>query len=149
MFLLSNLVTDPSFMSISLPVMELWQFLFIRDWLENRKLKIHLSKFRPISGDWGKLGMQNLAGISLMKCYWMLENARFTWIIKRKPTGRREGGEVKDAPTQIGVKLNLNLNNFFWWKKYENEKNRKLNKKSFNKKLWVKPTNTIHKKFKH
>ena len=60
----------------------------------------------------------------------MLENARFTWIIKRKPTGRREGGGgVKDAPTQIRVKLNLNLNNFF------DEKNRKLNKKSFNKKL--------------
>ena len=34
---LSSLVTSPIFMSISLLVLELWQFLFIRDWPEIRK----------------------------------------------------------------------------------------------------------------
>ena len=70
-------------------------------------------------------------------------------LLRENQKGGGRGGGVKDAPNPIRVKLNLNLNNYFWWKKYENEKNRKLNKKSFNKKLLVKPTNTIHKKFKH
>ena len=67
LFLLSSLVTGPSFMSISSPVLELWQFSFIRDWLEIRKLEIHPSEFCPISGDWGE---------SLIECYWMLQNSR-------------------------------------------------------------------------
>ena len=37
LFLLSSLVTGPSFMSISSLVLELWQFSFIRDWPEIRK----------------------------------------------------------------------------------------------------------------
>ena len=36
-FLLSSLVTGPSFISLSLLVLELWQFLSIRDWSEIRK----------------------------------------------------------------------------------------------------------------
>ena len=36
-FLLSGLVTGPSFMSISSQVLEIWQFTFIRDWPEIRK----------------------------------------------------------------------------------------------------------------
>ena len=39
-FLLSNLVTGPSFRSISSLVLELWQFSFIRDWPETRNLEI-------------------------------------------------------------------------------------------------------------
>ena len=78
LFLLSSLVTGPSFMSISSLVLELWQFSFIRDWPEIRKSEIPPSEFCPISGDWGKLGIPNLARMSLMKCYWMLQNARVT-----------------------------------------------------------------------
>ena len=37
LFLLSSLVTCPSFMSISSLVLELWQFSFIRDWPGNWK----------------------------------------------------------------------------------------------------------------
>ena len=36
-FLLSSLVTGPSFMPISSLVLELWQFSFIKDWWEIRK----------------------------------------------------------------------------------------------------------------
>ena len=81
LFLLSSLVTGPSFMSISLPVLELRQFSFIRDWPEIRKSEIHPSEFCSICGDWGELGIRNLAQIFLMKCYWILQNARVTAFI--------------------------------------------------------------------
>ena len=77
-FLLSSLVSGPSFMSVSVLVLELWQFLFIRDSIEIRKSEISPSGFFPMSGDWGKLGIPNLAGMFLMKSYWMLQNSRVT-----------------------------------------------------------------------
>ena len=76
-FLLWRLVTGPNFMSISLLLLELWQFSFIRDWPEIRKSEIPPSEFCSISGDWGKLGIPNLARMSLMKCYWSMQNAKF------------------------------------------------------------------------
>ena len=76
MFLLSILVTWPIFTPISSLVLELWQFTFIRDWPEIRKSEILLSEFCPITGNWNKLGIPNLAQMSLMKYYEMLENAR-------------------------------------------------------------------------
>ena len=75
-FLLSSLVTGPSFMSVSSLVLESWQFLFIRDWPEIRKSEIPPSEFCSISGDWEKQGILNLARTSLIKCYWMLQNER-------------------------------------------------------------------------
>ena len=45
LFLLSSLVVAPSFMSISLLVLELWQFTFIRDWPEIQKSKYPVSVF--------------------------------------------------------------------------------------------------------
>ena len=59
-------------------VLELWQFSFMRDWPEIRKSEIPPSEFCPISGDWGELWIPNLAQMSLIKCYWMLQNARVT-----------------------------------------------------------------------
>ena len=73
--LLSSLVTGSSFMSISSLVVELWQFLFIRDWPEIRKSEISPSQLCPISRDWGELGITNLARTSLIKFYWMIQNA--------------------------------------------------------------------------
>ena len=78
LFLLSSLVTGPSFMSISSLVLELWQFSFVRDWPEIRKSEIPTSEFFPISGDWGELWIPNLARMSLIECYWMLQNSRAT-----------------------------------------------------------------------
>ena len=92
LFLLSSLVTDPSFMSISSLVLELWQFSFIRNWPEIRKSEIPPSESCPISGDWAELWIPNLTWMSLRECYWMLQNVqgyrfyRF-WVINRKPTG--------------------------------------------------------------
>ena len=78
LFLLSGLVTDLGFMSISSLVLELWQFSFIRNWPEIRKSEIPPSEYCPISGDWGELWIPNLARMSLLECYWMLQNSRVT-----------------------------------------------------------------------
>ena len=78
LFLLSNLVTGPSFMSISSLVLELWQISFIRDWPEIRKSEIASYEFCPIYGDWGKLWIPNLSRMSLIECYWMLQNSKVT-----------------------------------------------------------------------
>ena len=100
--LLSSLVAGPSFMSISSLVLELWQFSFIRDWPKIRKSEIPPYQFCLISADWGKLGVQNSAQIFLMKCYWLLQNARVTAFnfleLLRK---NQQGGKVKLLHTHI------------------------------------------------
>ena len=75
LFLLWSLVTGPSFMSISSLVLELTLFFYKG---LTRNLEIHLSGLCPISGDWCELGIPDLAQISLIKYYWMLQNARVT-----------------------------------------------------------------------
>ena len=78
LFLLSGLATGQSVMSISPLVLELWQFSFIRHWPEIRKSEIPPSEFCLISEDWGKLWIPNLVKMSLVECYWMLQNSRAT-----------------------------------------------------------------------
>ena len=98
-FLLSSLVTDPSFMSISSLVLELWQFLFIRDSPEIRKSEKLSPDFCPISGDWGEWRIPNLAGTSLIKCYWILQNAKVTAFTVSELLTEKEQG-VKLRPLQ-------------------------------------------------
>ena len=89
LFLLSGLVTGPSFMSISSLVLELWQFSFIRDWPEIRKSEIPPSEFCPISG----LGQDMDTKFDMNFSNRMLLNAAkfqgysfyLFWVIKRKP----------------------------------------------------------------
>ena len=64
LFFLSSLVTGPIFMSISSLVLELWV--------------LPPSEFCPIFRNWDELEISNLAWMSLMKCYWMLQNASVT-----------------------------------------------------------------------
>ena len=111
LFHLSSLVTGPSIMSISLVVMELRQFSFIRDWAEILKSEIPLSKFCPISGHWSKSGMPSLTQRSLIKFYWMLQNARVNsfysfWVIN----GKQTGSKITHFLTQSRVKLLRNKN---------------------------------------
>ena len=101
-------------MSISLWVMELWQFSFIRDWPEIQILEIPSSEFWQISGHWGELGIPNFTGMSIMKCYWMLQNTRVSafyrfWVIKGKSTVG-----IKLLPlTQTRVNLTFSFSTFF------------------------------------
>ena len=78
LFVLSVSGTSPNFTSIPLLALKLWQFFLIRDWPEIRKLEIHPLEFCSISGVWGKFEMSNLTRLFLIKCYWMLQNARVT-----------------------------------------------------------------------
>ena len=80
------------FMSISPLVLELWQFSFVRDWPEIRKLEIPPGEFRPISGDYSKLGMPSLAQMSLIKCYYMLQNTRVTAFTVSELLGENQQG---------------------------------------------------------
>ena len=105
LFLLSSLNTGPSFVSISSQVLELWQFCLIRDWPKTWKLEIPQSEFCPISGEWGKLGIPNLARISLIKCYWMLTNTKVTPSTVSKLLRGNQQGRIRPPHTQIRVKI--------------------------------------------
>ena len=117
LFLLSSLATGPGFMSISLMVLELWQFSFIKDWPEIRKSKI------PPSGlNIWRLGQVGNNKFDTNVSNKMLLNAaksqgcsicRFE-VIKGKPT---RGRGVKLSPTHIRVnRINqtYNLNVLIW-----------------------------------
>ena len=102
-FFLSSLVTGPSFMSTSLLILELWQFFFMRDWTKIRKSEIPPSEFCQISGNRGKLGITYLARMFLMKCYWMLQNARVTAFTVSEIRENQHQSKIT-SPTQIRVK---------------------------------------------
>ena len=105
LFLLSNLVTGQSFTSVSSLVLELSQFSFIRDWPEIWKSKIPLSEVCPISGDWNKLWIPNLAQMSLTECYWMLQNSRVTaFTIFELLRENQLGGKISPHPPRLGLR---------------------------------------------
>ena len=108
LFLLSTLVTGPSSMSISSLFLESWQLSFIRDWPENLekiwKSEIPLSQFCLIFRDWGKLGIPNLARMSLVKCCCMLRKARLaTFTVSKllRENQQWEGGHYGYSPCHL------------------------------------------------
>ena len=65
------------------------------------------SEFYPISGDWGKLWIQNLAQMSPIKYYWMLQNSSVTALTVFELLRENQlGGKITPPPppTQIRVK---------------------------------------------
>ena len=96
---------DVNIMTGSL-VLELWQFTFMRDWSEIQKSEIPPSGFYPISGDTGELGIPNLERMSLMKYYWLLQNARVTSFTVFELLRENQQGEVKlPSPPRLGLKI--------------------------------------------
>ena len=95
LFHLSGLGAGLSFISISSPVLGLWQFSFTKEWPEIRKPEIFPSKFCPISRDWEELGNPNLPRMFAITCYWMLQNARLTAFTFSEllRENQQEGGE--------------------------------------------------------
>ena len=64
------------------------------------------SEFYPISRHWGELGIPDLAQTSLIKCYWMLRNARVTALtVSELLVENQQGGKI--TPTQIRVNNSL------------------------------------------
>ena len=127
LFLLSGLATGQSVMSISPLVLELWQFSFIRHWPEIRKSEIPPSEFCLISEDWGKLWIPNLVKMSLVECYWMLQNSRATafTVFELLRENQRGGGVKLPYPPHLPPGLGLTISTkvctenfllFFNWK---------------------------------
>ena len=52
------------------------------------------SDFCPLSGDWDELGLPNLTRTPLIKCYWMLPNARVTAFTVYLLKNNQEGGKT-------------------------------------------------------
>ena len=83
-----NIITGSGVMAIS----------FYKGLTRNPEIGNTPSEFCPISGDWGKLEIPNLAQTPLIKCYWMLQNTRVTAFtiseLLRENQQVGEGGEV-------------------------------------------------------
>ena len=106
LFLLSNLVTVPRFMSISALVLEIWQFSFIRDSPEIRMSEIPPSEFFPISGGRDELWIPNLARLSLIECYWTRQNSRVTAFTAFELLRENQlGGGINPLPPRLGLIL--------------------------------------------
>ena len=105
LFLLSSLVTGPSFMSVASLVLDLWQFSFIRDWPEIRKSEYpRLSFAQFLEAVASELGIPNLARMSRTKYYWMLQNVRVTaFTISELLRENHQWGKIA-RHTQIRVK---------------------------------------------
>ena len=76
-----NIITGSGVMTISI----------YKALTRNLEIGIPPPEFCPNSGDWGELGIPHSARMSLIKCYWMLQNVRVNsfyrfWVIKGKPT---------------------------------------------------------------
>ena len=115
LFLLSSLVTGPSFMSILSLV---WNYdnFFYKGLTRNSEIEIPPSEFCPISADWGKLWIPNLAWMSLIERYWMLQNSRVTaFSVLELLRENQLGGGGNFTPTQIRVNGQnlLSLTNYF------------------------------------
>ena len=112
LFHLSGLVAGLSFISISSPVLGLWQFSFTKEWPEIRKPEIFPSKCCPISRDWEELGNPNLPRMFAITCYWMLQNARLTAftvseLLRENQQEGEEGGYYPLPPSEIRLKKQL------------------------------------------
>ena len=92
-FILSNRVTGPGFLSISLLILQLWQLLFITYWQEIQKSETNPSQLCAIFRDWGELWIPNLAGLSLLQSYWMLKNVGVTaFTVSQLLVENQQGG---------------------------------------------------------
>ena len=123
-FLSTSLVTGQSFISISSLVRELWQFSFIRDRPKIQKLEIPPSGFVPIYGHLGELGITNLARMSLIKSYWILQNFRTTTftifgllrenqqVVKLRPTHQPKLGLKKCLLEYLELLIFLTIKNY-------------------------------------
>ena len=96
-------------MSISSLFLELWQFSVTTDWPKIRKSEIQTSNICPMFEDWVELWIPNLAGMFLMKCYWILQNPRATafTVFELLRKNQQGGGRIKLLPLQPIPRLKI------------------------------------------
>ena len=121
-FFLSSLVTGPSFLSISSLVLELIVFVY-KGLTSILEIGNPPSEFCPTSVDWDESGSINLARMSLIKSYWILQNAWYFYNFFFKITTfavsewlRKKQHGLKLRPTtQIRVKISCTSISVFSW----------------------------------
>ena len=56
---------------------------------------------------WGELGIPNLAQISIIKCYWMLQNSKVTAFTVSELLKESQQGEGPKSPPPIQIRFQL------------------------------------------
>ena len=109
LFLLSSLVTTPSFMATSSLVLELWQFSFIRNWPEIRKSETPPSQFFPNIWRLGQVrntkfdtNVSNEILLNAAEC--QVYSVYHFGVIKGKPTAGGGVGDKITSPLRLGLK---------------------------------------------
>ena len=93
---------------------------FNKSWPEIRKSEIPSSEFCQVFGNWGKLGIPYLARTYLIKCYWMLPNARviaftISELLRENQQGGGGGGKITDLTGDFLI-IGWNWNKKTWRK---------------------------------
>ena len=102
-----SLVTGPSFILISLLVLKWWQFSFTMDWPLIWKIG-STDVWVCLFLDRGKLGIPILVQMSLIKCYWTLQNVWVTAFTVSELLRENQQGVLKiPSTTRLGL-LGLN-----------------------------------------
>ena len=95
-------------MSISSLVLELWQFSFIKDLTRNPEFAN--TPVLVLYNIWrlGQIENMKFGTISVIKCYWMLQNARIrAFTVSELLRENHQGGKI--PPIQIRVKWETEL----------------------------------------
>ena len=92
---------------------------FYKELTRNLEIGNTLVFFCSISGDWGELGIPNLARTTLIKCYWMLQNARVAafylfWLIKGNNARTHAHTQIMVKQVFVLLLHDLSINFFFW-----------------------------------
>ena len=88
----SSLVTDSSFLSVSILILELWQFSFIRDWPKSRKSEPNFLRLRQLRDTRFDAIVSNEKLLNAPKC--QVCRIYHFWVIK----GKTRGEGVKFPP---------------------------------------------------
>ena len=102
-FFFSSIVTGPSFMSISLLVLELRQFLFVRDWPEFQKSETPTFEFCPTSEIGAREGYQTWHDVTAFTVA--------AFAVSELLRENQQGGGVKIPPPRLGLKSNRTFDN--------------------------------------
>ena len=114
LFLLSTLVTGPSFMSVSSLVLELWHFSVIRvdQKSRNRNAPVwtlpNIWRMRRVRDTIFGTNVCNKMLLNAAKCQ-VYSFYRF-WVIKRKPTRGGEGAVIPSPLPRLGLRKQLTIN---------------------------------------
>ena len=113
----SSLVTDSSFLSVSILILELWQFSFIRDWPKSRKSEPNFLRLRQLRDTKFDAIVSNEKLLNPPKC--QVCRIYHFWVIKGKTRGE---GVKSPPPTALfsdqGWHISMRMTPSFFRSKY-------------------------------